>query len=384
MLITAGDEAQELYETFQFAAAVEAVEAAEGRAAVLAVAQEDPLNFEIVKEKFRLFCTPRVNEIYERYVFRIRMQREEEPFEQFITDLKTKANTCNFGALKDSLIRDQVVVGIRDTKLKEKLLRDEHLTLERAITTCLASEVAKQQMKVLQGDDREPANVSEIRSRKNRRKPAKEKYQPDKQQQRKCGRCGKTHAFKKCPAWGQTCSKCGVKNHYSGQCRSKEDKVQSVEATHHYEGSDNEEEFFCTVVESNKARQCEWIVTLDVCGSETALKVDSGAQVNILNWSDYFKMKNKPLIEAKTMTLRAYNQEIIPTAGICHTSVVSKDKQYGVDFVVVPDKNRQSILGANDAERLGLITRADDVKKVYTVACKDSLSMEKLVKQHGD
>jgi hypothetical protein len=248
----------------------------------------------------------------------------------------------------------------------------------------LASEVAKQQMKVLQGDDREPANVSEIRSRKNRRKPAKEKYQPDKQQQRKCGRCGKTHAWKKCPAWGQTCSKCGVKNHYSGQCRSKEDKVQSVEATHHYAGSDNEEEFFCTVVESNKARQCEWIVTLDVCGSETALKVDSGAQVNILNWSDYFKMKNKPLIEAKTMTLRAYNQEIIPTAGVCHTSVVSKDKQYGVDFVVVQDKNRQSILGANDAERLGLISRADDVKKVYTVACKDSLSMEKLVKQHGD
>ena len=104
-----------------------------------------------------------MNKIYERYMFRVRVQNEDETFEQFITDLKTKAATCNYGALKDSLIQDQVVVGIKDTKLKEKILRDANLTLDGAIQSCLASKVAKQQMKVLQGEKSE-VNVSEIRS----------------------------------------------------------------------------------------------------------------------------------------------------------------------------------------------------------------------------
>jgi hypothetical protein len=47
---------------------------------------------------------------------------------------------------------------------------------------------------------------------------------------------------------------------------------------------------FCTVIEAAE-RKCEWIATLKVGGSNIALKVDSGAQVNILNWDDYAKMK---------------------------------------------------------------------------------------------
>ena len=36
-----------------------------------------------------------------------------------ITNLKIKAKSCNFGPLESSLVRDQIVVGVHDTKLKE-------------------------------------------------------------------------------------------------------------------------------------------------------------------------------------------------------------------------------------------------------------------------
>jgi hypothetical protein len=112
--------------------------------------------------------------------------------------------------------------------------------------------------------------------------------------------------------------------------------------------------------------------------------------VNILNRDDYAKMKYQPLIEAKAMTLKAYNQVEIPTAGICKRSVFCKDKDYDVEVVVVPGRDRQSILEAKDAERLGLVSRSGQVKRVYTVRCEkppaaeDKMTTERLIVKYED
>ena len=58
-----------------------------------------------------------------------------------------KSQSCEFGSLQDSLIRDRVVVGIRDCKIKERLLRDSELTLERAICICISNEAANESVK---------------------------------------------------------------------------------------------------------------------------------------------------------------------------------------------------------------------------------------------
>lgn len=60
-----------------------------------------------------------------------------------MTDLKLKARTCNFGELKDSMIRDQIVFGVHDKKVREMLLREPELKLAEAIKIGNASELAK-------------------------------------------------------------------------------------------------------------------------------------------------------------------------------------------------------------------------------------------------
>ena len=67
-------------------------------------------------EKFKAHCDPQKNETYERYIFRSRVQAEQEPINQFITDIKVKAKSCNFGELADGIIRDQIVIGVNDEK----------------------------------------------------------------------------------------------------------------------------------------------------------------------------------------------------------------------------------------------------------------------------
>ena len=63
----------------------------------------------------------RKNVIIEHTKFNKRSQLPDEPVKQFITSLYNLAADCNFGELKDKLIRDRIVVRIRDTSMSERL-----------------------------------------------------------------------------------------------------------------------------------------------------------------------------------------------------------------------------------------------------------------------
>ena len=82
----------------------------------------DAQNYDKVVEKFATFCRGKKNTTYERYMCNCRVQHDGETVDGFVTSLKTLADTCEFGELKDSLIRDRIILGIRDTGLKQRLL----------------------------------------------------------------------------------------------------------------------------------------------------------------------------------------------------------------------------------------------------------------------
>ena len=122
LLTVAGAEAQEVFRTFTY----EPAKAAVGNQP--AVPAETAEQFNTVVRKFTEFCVLRKKVIYERYVFHTRVQGEGETIDSFTTDLRLKSQSCEFGSQQDRLIRDRVVVGIRDSKIKERLLRDSELT----------------------------------------------------------------------------------------------------------------------------------------------------------------------------------------------------------------------------------------------------------------
>lgn len=95
--------------------------------------EDQKQNYAEVIHKFQEYCAPKANETFERHVFRKTHQAEGQSFEQFLRELKLKVRSCNFGVLTDSLVRDQIVDGIRDDKLRERLLREDDLTLERSL-----------------------------------------------------------------------------------------------------------------------------------------------------------------------------------------------------------------------------------------------------------
>ncbi len=84
-------------------------------------------------EKFEKYCIPRKNVTWERHVFNTRCQQPGETIDQYVTVLRNKAITCEFGALTESLIKDKLVCGVISDKTRSRLLKQAELTLSRAM-----------------------------------------------------------------------------------------------------------------------------------------------------------------------------------------------------------------------------------------------------------
>ena len=69
----------------------------------------------------RTYFLPQRNVLYERFLFNSAVQKAGETVDQFVLRLRQLADTCEFDTLKDSLIRDRLVIGTKDEAGRERL-----------------------------------------------------------------------------------------------------------------------------------------------------------------------------------------------------------------------------------------------------------------------
>ena len=226
LLHAMGPEGIELYNTFQFSstASAEDDESSGERHETEGIASSGQVKFQDVLQKFSDYFPPRVNVTFERHLFFIRVQEEGESADRYVTTLRTLAKTCEFGTLFDSLIRDRFVCGLKDSVLKERLLRTTELTLQKVIDSTRASEVARVQRQVIDSSvERVDVATAAITSRKS------EQADGYGESTGRCSRCGYKHGTRRCPASGKSCHHCKGIGHFTSMCRKKAAaKVQAV------------------------------------------------------------------------------------------------------------------------------------------------------------
>jgi len=65
---------------------------------------------------FDRYAIGETNKTFVRYLFNKREQQEDKSIDQYVTELRILAQSCNFcNCLHDSLIRDQIMLGIKDS-----------------------------------------------------------------------------------------------------------------------------------------------------------------------------------------------------------------------------------------------------------------------------
>lgn len=172
---------------------------------------------ENVIKLFDNYFEPVKNVIYERAKFNM-LRQGEKSIHQYIVALQNQADQCDYGTVKDELIRDRIVVGVRDKRLHEYLIDVEDMDL----TKCIKK--AKQWVSnhtQSSNYDFEDDNVDYVNA-KNRSDTRKRVEVPSTSYP--CKFCGKNfHRGKNCPAKFSVCRVCNEKGHWakSAVCKNK-------------------------------------------------------------------------------------------------------------------------------------------------------------------
>ena len=165
------------------------------------------------------------------------------------------------------MLRDRLVVGIKDTALSQKLQLDSELTLEKAMKAVRQKEAVREQYQTLTGGDKE---LNQVRSEsRNSLGPAKKG--------KACTRCGReAHPIEKCPAKTVTCYRCQKKGHFSAHCRTG--MAAAVHSTQ--PRAESNTAFLGPLASSNES--C-WTTEIEMCNTPVTFKVDTGAEVTAIS-----------------------------------------------------------------------------------------------------
>ena len=136
----------------------------------LQMTADERKKYDNVKSKLEGHFTIKRNVIFERPKFNLRFQKENESVDNFITDLFTLAQHCNYGTLHDEMVRDRIVVRLKDKTLSEKLQLEADLTLEKAINQARQKELVQQQQGIIRQEGPSASNVDREKSTRPRPK----------------------------------------------------------------------------------------------------------------------------------------------------------------------------------------------------------------------
>ncbi|KAJ8030724.1 hypothetical protein HOLleu_27211 [Holothuria leucospilota] len=183
----------------------------------------------------------KVNFVSERYTFRQRAQGQGESINTFISNLRELAKSCDFGQKHDEMIRDQLIEKTNSRKICERLLVEENLTLDKAITLPQRVEAALKDSSTFAGitgmnNYSNPVNVSFLQKSNSQGKSANfTTKRPARVQNnssnfsdgRRCYRCNSSRHLANdptCPANGEQCRNCKKIEHFARVCRSTKGK----------------------------------------------------------------------------------------------------------------------------------------------------------------
>uniref|UniRef100_UPI00359004B2 uncharacterized protein n=1 Tax=Myxine glutinosa TaxID=7769 RepID=UPI00359004B2 len=99
-------------------------------------------SFASLVETMREHLESEPSDIVHRFEFNSRERRPCESVALFNDDLSKLAERCNFGRVRDDMLRDRLVCGVNDQLIRRRLLSERQLTYERALEIALGIETA--------------------------------------------------------------------------------------------------------------------------------------------------------------------------------------------------------------------------------------------------
>ena len=222
------------------------------------------------------------------------------------------ADNCEFGAMRSEMIRDRLVIGIRDKQLSERLQTEPELTLTKAERFIRQRAAVTQQQQLLKSPADAQLQLASMskqpRVTNANKKPPTQQSSRNVSSQRakvhKCRRCGKdSHPIQQCPARDSQCRKCNRKGHFTSKCLSKtiaevtmqmDNLTTTGESSHPDEPFDSDFVFLNTIEGNGNSKDIgtSWNVVITIANTQISFKVDTGAEVTAMSESAWLNLQN--------------------------------------------------------------------------------------------
>ena len=238
--------------------------------------------------------------------------------------------------------------------------------------------------------------------------------------QKKCKYCGKQHLPRQCPAFGQTCRKCGKKNHWANCCnarivgdnqttedyvieavtkevgkktmktevqnevkktRNKEEQAKEKRKKNKQQLEDdgsmekNKEKLYDDRTAINKKQQIdrmtrgygaqkkEVTLVIKMNDKNVRIKLDNGAEVNVMPTRVFRQIADTKDIEQSNVKLKGYGGSAIPAVEESFIRCAYNNIYKGVKFYIVESSSRTA-LGLESCQDFKLIKIMDEFKRM--------------------
>ena len=311
----------------------------------------------------------RTNIIVERAKFN-KLVQNGDGMDIFINKLYRQAEYCEYGALREDLIRDRIVVGVDDDKLSNKLQTEPGLTLANAVQISRRYEATKQAKNIVRPTT---GTVESVGARHNKPKPKssqnKPTFKPESKQPR-CSRCGgaNTHNKSECPANKSKCRYCKKLGHWEKVCRSRPAQVTEV-------AEGDSDAAFLGEINSRVQNDKPWKAKLHIrFGGKpehaAQFKLDSGAEVTVCGMQTYQGDQRELQPSDK---LYGPGGIPLPVRGLTKAQL-KFDNQTIHEKIYVVDNQNSNLMSKGACVSLGLIQC--NTKHVYNVDSSDDKSVK--------
>lgn len=329
--------------------------------------------------------TPEKNKRYERAIFNLAKQENDEPYDVYFDRLRGLIKHCEYGELLNDLLLDKIICSIHDINMRERLWLDKNVTLETAIELCRAKQESTKQLLELENNKHEinldvnkivKNEMSSNYSRRfNKNTDFTNQRQNDNRPQMKCFFCGFDfhRELNDCPAKNENCNYCLKKGHFARVCMGKKRQQQeqpSQQQQQHYQQRSQQRK-----TENMKTYEEQHILSLDsniknkrtatilMNGKEIECELDTGANCNAIGYENLCKhMKEQQLnIRPPTARLKVFGDFFVYPKGIVTLNLKYENETLNTDFHVVNHKT-QPILSSDTCEFLGLVKICNIIK----------------------
>lgn len=305
---------------------------------LLSLTDAEKNNPDDIISKMDDYFIPKTNLSVACHRFNTRIQLDNENFDSFLNELRKLAADCDFGTLQDRLIKDRIVCGIKDQRVKDRLLREADLTLTNTVNICKAAEQTEEDIRKLAEKPEAwkstlfKRNSMAVQSRKFKHNHIRKREQKrdanwreedrrDYWQQRRisdgcrrgryqfqqrsyegwkdryptggqhrtkyrfqnqsqgCGRCEKVHRKFECPAFGKKCGNCNGMNHLARVCHNR-----NVNCLHEYVKEYSEKLNKGEYDEYDLGIERDWfqVINFPEISKILQFKLDTDAHINVI------------------------------------------------------------------------------------------------------